>query len=100
MDSSDDDAESDSGDDADFNMAEWAKTGKKQISRPWVAKAKVERFDFDVTKCDKIFDLLLKDKQIELPPNHVMPFGDKLKKKQYCKWHNSMSHATNDCKVF
>lgn len=65
--------DSDSGldDGMDVNAAEWAKMGKRQINCPWVTKAKTERFGFDVTKCDKIFDLLLKEKQTELPPNHV-----------------------------
>lgn len=75
------DPDSDSDDDADVNAIEWAKTGKRQINCPWVAKAKMEKFNFDVTKCDKIFDLLLKEKQLELPPNHVMPSGDELKRK-------------------
>jgi hypothetical protein len=25
---------------------------------------------------------------------------DELKRRAYCKWHNSFSHATNDCNVF
>jgi hypothetical protein len=25
---------------------------------------------------------------------------DELKRRAYCKWHNSFSHTTNDCKVF
>jgi hypothetical protein len=25
---------------------------------------------------------------------------DKLKRRDYCKWHNPFSHATNDCNVF
>jgi hypothetical protein len=25
---------------------------------------------------------------------------EELKRRAYCKWHNSFSHATNDCNVF
>ena len=56
------------------------------------------KFTFDVAKCDKIFDELLKSGNITLL--HAMPSADELKRKAYCKWHNSFSHATNDCNVF
>jgi GH43 family beta-xylosidase len=35
-----------------------------------------------------------------LPSGHVIPWPGQLKKHVYCKWHNSYSHATNDCNVF
>jgi hypothetical protein len=35
-----------------------------------------------------------------LPSNHVIPSPEQLKKHAYCKWHNSYSHATNDCNIF
>jgi hypothetical protein len=35
-----------------------------------------------------------------LPSGHVIPLPEQLKKHAYCKWHNSYSHATNDCNVF
>ena len=31
---------------------------------------------------------------------HVFPSPEELRRKAYCKWHNSFSHATNDCNVF
>jgi hypothetical protein len=43
---------------------------------------------------------LLQEKQIKLPSGHVLPSPELLKKHAYCKWHNSYSHATNDCNVF
>jgi hypothetical protein len=58
------------------------------------------RYTFNVAKCDKIFDYLLQGKQIRLPSGHVIPSPEQLKKHAYCKWHNSYSHATNDCNVF
>jgi hypothetical protein len=59
-----------------------------------------KRYNFDIIKVDKIFDLLLREKQIQLPAGHIIPSAEELGKRRYCKWHNSGSHATNDCKVF
>jgi hypothetical protein len=56
------------------------------------------KFTFNVGKCDKIFDQLLKNGNIKI--NHIVPSADELKRHAYCKWHNSFSHATNDCNVF
>jgi hypothetical protein len=56
------------------------------------------KFTFDVSKCDKIFDELLSTRKIKL--SHTIPLIEDLKKHAYCKWHNSHSHATNDCNVF
>jgi hypothetical protein len=56
------------------------------------------KFTFNVGKCAKIFDELLTIGKIRL--SHAMPLIDDLKKRAYCKWHNSYSHATNDCNVF
>ena len=81
-------------------LAEWTRN-KKAVSCPWAKKdSPGEHYDFDVKKADKIFDLLLQEKLIQLPVNHVLPSADELKKKRWCKWHNSPSHHTNDCKVF
>jgi hypothetical protein len=56
------------------------------------------KFTFNVAKCDKIFDELLKNGNIKL--THIIPRMDELKRHAYCKWHNSFSHVTNDCNVF
>ena len=56
------------------------------------------KFTFDVFKCDRIFDELLKHGNIHL--SHAIPSPKELKRHVYCKWHNSFSHATNDCNVF
>jgi hypothetical protein len=56
------------------------------------------KFTFNVGKCDKIFNELLKNGNIKI--NHTVPSADELKHHTYCKWHNSFSHATNDCNVF
>jgi hypothetical protein len=56
------------------------------------------RFTFDVSKCDRIFDELLKLGNINI--SHTMPPLDEIKRRAYCKYHHSYSHATNDCNVF
>jgi hypothetical protein len=56
------------------------------------------KFTFNVGKYDKLFDKLLKKGNIKI--NHTVPSADKLKRRAYYKWHNSFSHATNDCNVF
>jgi len=38
--------------------------------------------------------------QIKLIGNHRIPSAEELKKKSYCKYRNSNTHNTNDCKVF
>jgi len=79
-------------------LAEWVKT-KKPVTVPF-GKKELEKFGFDVTKADGILDLLLQEGQLKLSDNHVIPSAKELKKHKYCKWHNSVSHNTNDCKVF
>jgi hypothetical protein len=56
------------------------------------------KFTFDVSKCDRIFDELLKLGYIKI--SHTMPSFDEIKRRAYCKYHHSYSHATNDCNVF
>ena len=55
------------------------------------------KFTFDVTKCDSIFDELAKLGKIKF--SHTIPSTDELKRRAYCKLHNTFSHATNDCNV-
>ena len=56
------------------------------------------KFVFDVSKCDRIFYELLRLGHIKI--THVIPPLEELKRRAYCKFHNSHSHATNDCNVF
>ena len=81
-------------------MAKW-NWGKKtvMVPIPW-GKEVEESYDFDVTKSDKLFDFLLERGQIKLPINHVMLSPDQLKNKKFCKFHNTTSHSTNECRVF
>ena len=56
------------------------------------------RFTFDVSKCDRIFDKLHRNVKIKL--SHAISPLEELKRRAYCKWHNSFCHATNDCNIF
>jgi hypothetical protein len=55
-------------------------------------------FDFDVSKVEQIFDLLLKEKQLKLPEGCKPPTAQELQGRSYCKWHHSFTHNTSDCK--
>ena len=90
---------SDSDDDQMVGSAEWVQNNKKPISCPFGNK-EPEKYGFDITKADKIFDLLLSEGQIKLKPYHKIPTDQELKNIKYCKWHNATSHDTNECKVF
>jgi len=89
---------SDSDEEPVIGLAEWVKN-KKLMSCPFGHK-ELEKFAFDITKADRIFDFLLQEGQIKLSPNHVIPSAEELKKIKYCNWHNATSHSTNECKVF
>ena len=56
------------------------------------------KFTFDVSKCDRIFDGLLRLGHLKI--THVIPPLEELKRRAYYKFHNFSSHATNDCNVF
>jgi hypothetical protein len=99
---------SDSSDDeeADMCIAEWSWGSKskpficsslKTASKSWQDEM---CYTFDVAKCDRTFDYLLQEKQIKLSSNHAILSPEQLKKHAYCKYHNSYSHATNDCNIF
>jgi beta-xylosidase len=81
-----------------IGLAEWVK-GKKTVSRPF-GKKDPEKFGFDITKINKIFDLLLQQGQIKLSHFHTIPSAEELKGMKYCKWHKATSHDTNYCKIF
>ncbi|XP_050218815.1 uncharacterized protein LOC126669396 [Mercurialis annua] len=51
-------------------------------------------------EADDIFDALLKDGHISLSECHVIPSSEELVGKDYCKFHNSWRHNTNNCVVF
>jgi hypothetical protein len=75
--------------------SEWTK--KKEPVSCSFAKEDTEKYGF---QADKIFDLLLQEGQIKLSPNHTISTVEELKNRKYCKWHNVVSHNTNECNVF
>jgi len=44
-------------------------------------------YSFDVSKADKIFNILLKDKQIALSEDHKLTTGEHKRGRKYCKFH-------------
>jgi hypothetical protein len=88
----------DSGEEAEVSVAEWAR-GANPVSCKWVKQTgPAKGFDFDVSKVEQIFDLLLKEKQLKFPEGYKPPTAQELKGRSYCKWHDSFTHSTGDCK--
>jgi hypothetical protein len=86
-------------------VAEWVeKPRDKPIScsflKPNGGRRDETKYTFDVSKCDRLFDLLLWGGVIRLTEGHVKPNADILAKKTYCKWHDSYTHTTNECNYF
>jgi hypothetical protein len=86
-------------------VAEWVdKPRDKPIScsflKPNGGWREEMRYTFDVSKCDCLFDLLLRGGVIQLTEGHVIPSVDILAKKTYCKWHGSYTHTINECNYF
>ena len=69
------------------------------VPNPW-GKGVQESYDFDVTKSDRFFDFLLEKGQIKLPANHFILPPDQLKNKKFCKFRNTTTHSTNECRIF
>jgi hypothetical protein len=70
---------------ANMCVAKWIWTSKYKpfvcLSLKPASKSRQDeiRYTFDVAKCDRIFDYLLQEKQIELPSNLVIPSSEQLK---------------------
>ncbi|KAK1616966.1 hypothetical protein QYE76_022483 [Lolium multiflorum] len=93
------DEDEDSAGDQEVAVAEWTR-GAKPVSCKWVKQpGPAKGFDFDLSKTEQIFDLLLKEKQLKLPEGHKIPTLQEMNGRPYCKWHHTFTHATNDCKV-
>jgi hypothetical protein len=95
-----DDQMEDSNDDQEVATAEivWGEEPLNMNQR-WVKQTK-GRYDFDVTKADKLFEFLVKEGRIKLPEGHSMLRPDGVKQKCYCDFHDRNSHSINDCMVF
>src|ERR1044072_5361366 len=57
-------------------------------------------YTFDITKCDEIFDLLVKYGQLIVPSNVKIPPLDQRKKRGFCKYHSFLGHKTSQCFLF
>jgi hypothetical protein len=57
-------------------------------------------YTFVVSKCDKLYDVLVQGGVIRSKEGHVIPTADLIAKRMYCRWHNSYSHTTNECHYF
>jgi hypothetical protein len=79
----------DSGEEQEVAVVEWTR-GANPVSCKWVKQTgPAKRFDFD---------LLLKEKQLKFPEGYKPPTAQELKGRSYCKWHDSFTHSTGDCK--
>jgi hypothetical protein len=87
----------DSGDDQEIAVVEWAR-GQNPCPARVKQQGPPKGFDFDVSKVEQIFDLLLKEKQLKFPEGCKIPTAQELEGRSYCKWHNSFTHGTGDCK--
>ncbi|KAM0966826.1 uncharacterized protein LOC126609222 [Malus sylvestris] len=77
-----------------------SKDVKTRLASVEVAVKTLKVYTFDITKADAIFNQLLIAKIVKLRTGHNIPKADDLKGKNYCKYHNSNKHATNNCVVF
>jgi hypothetical protein len=88
----------DFGEEQEVAVAEWTR-GANLVSCKWVKQqGPANGFDFDESKVEQIFDLLLREKQMKLPEGHKFPTSEELQGRPYCKWHHLFTHNTNDCK--
>jgi hypothetical protein len=58
------------------------------------------RYTFYISNCNEIFHILVFEKRIRIPADHVISSSKELGKCAYCKWHDSFPNTTCDCNVF
>ena len=62
-------------------VAEWAR-GANPVACKWVKQqGQLKGYDFDASKFEQIFDLLLKEKQLKLPEGHKIPTAQRVARK-------------------
>ncbi|XP_050908741.1 uncharacterized protein LOC127122445 [Lathyrus oleraceus] len=74
--------------------------GKNPIEPEKNDKFPKKTYTFDVIKCDKFFDLLVKDGQMIVPSSAKIPPLEQRKKRSFCKYHNFLGHNTSQCFIF
>jgi hypothetical protein len=99
------DEEADDEEGNEFCIAEWVENPRDKpilcsFLKPNGGRREEMRYTFDVSKCDCLFDLLLRGGVIRLAEGHVIPNADILAKKIYCKWLDSYTHTTSECNYF
>jgi hypothetical protein len=88
----------DSKEEQEVAITEWAR-GANPVSCKWIKQQGLAKgLDFDESKVEQIFDLLLGEKQLKLPDGHKFPTAQELQGRPYCKWHHLFTHTTNDFK--
>jgi hypothetical protein len=86
-------------------IVEWIDAPKEKpitctFLKPGLGKMEEMKFTFDITKCIKLFDVLLQNNVIRLKGGHTIPSVEWITRRKYCKWHVSFSHTTNECSYF
>ncbi|XP_050908476.1 uncharacterized protein LOC127122129 [Lathyrus oleraceus] len=74
--------------------------GKNPVEPEKSDKFPKKTYMFDVTKCDEIFDLLVKDGQMIIPPGAKVPPSEQRNKRGFCKYHGFLGHKTSQCFLF
>ncbi|GKV42186.1 hypothetical protein SLEP1_g49623 [Rubroshorea leprosula] len=67
--------------------------------RRYVGEAE-KQYTFDVSKASDIFDHLKKSGLIKLPQGHKIPTAAEIGARDYCKFHNSWKHSTDNRLIF
>ena len=57
-------------------------------------------YTFDITRAEEVFDALMADRMFRFALGHKIPPAEEIKGKDYCKYHNSWNHTTNNCITF
>ncbi|XP_050909426.1 uncharacterized protein LOC127123231 [Lathyrus oleraceus] len=74
--------------------------GKNHVEPKKNDKFPKKTYTLDVTKCEVIFDLLVKDGQMIVPLGAKVPPLEQRKKIGFCKYHGFLGHKTSQCFLF
>ncbi|XP_050895649.1 uncharacterized protein LOC127102312 [Lathyrus oleraceus] len=74
--------------------------GKNLVEPEKNNKFPKKKYTFNVTKCDEIFDLLVKDGQMVVSHGAKIPHLEQRKKRGFCKYHIFLGHKTSQCFLF
>ncbi|XP_058762579.1 uncharacterized protein LOC131635961 [Vicia villosa] len=72
----------------------------KNVSVDNISRFPAKAYTFDISKCEEIFDALVKDGQILVPPNAKLPPLEQPQKRGFYKCHNYLGHPTFQCFLF